>query len=49
MTKKLLQRQNINNQINSRFMPATDLKKGTIVLIPKFNTQKGISKILEPL
>ena len=29
--KKLLQRQNINNQINSRFTPATDLKIGTIV------------------
>ena len=26
VTKKLLRRQNINNQINSRFMPATDLK-----------------------
>ena len=25
VTKKLLLRQNINNQINSRFMPATDL------------------------
>ena len=44
VTKKLLQRQNINNQINSRFTPATDLKIGTFVLIPNFNTQKGISK-----
>ena len=26
-TKKLLRRQNINNQINSGFKPATDLKK----------------------
>ena len=26
VTKKLLQRQNTNNQIISRFMPATDLK-----------------------
>ena len=42
--KKLLRRQNINNQINSRFMPATDLKVGTFVLIPNFHTQKGISK-----
>ena len=49
VTKKLLQRQNINNQINSRFMPATDLKIGTFVLIPNFNTQKGISKKLQPL
>ena len=49
VTKKLLQRQNINNQINSRFMPATDLKIGTIVLIPNFQTQKGISKKLQPL
>ena len=45
----MLQRQNINNQINSRFMPATDLKIGTFVLIPNFNTQKGISKKLQPL
>ena len=49
VTKKWLQRQNINNQINSRFMPATDLKIGTFVLIPDFNTQKGISKKLQPL
>ena len=49
VAKKLLQRQNINNQINSRFVPATDLKIGTFVLIPNFNTQKGISKILQPL
>ena len=49
VTKKLLQRQNIKSQISSRFMPATDLKIGTIVLIPNFNTQKGISKNLQPL
>ena len=48
VTKKLLQRQNINNQIISRFMPATDLKTGTFVLTPNFNTQKGISKKLQP-
>ena len=30
-------------------MPATDLKIRTFVLIPNFNTQKGISKILQPL
>ena len=47
--KKLLQRQNINNQINSRFMPAADLKIGTFVLIPNFNTEKGICKKLQPL
>ena len=29
VTKKLLQRQNINDQIDSRFTPATDLKIGT--------------------
>ena len=45
----MLQRQNINEQINSRFTPASDLKIGTIVLIPNFNTQKGISKKLQPL
>ena len=30
-------------------MPATDLKSGTFVLIPNFNTQKRISKKLQPL
>ena len=45
----MLQRQKINKQINSRFMPATNLKIGTIVLIPIFNTQKGICKKLQPL
>ena len=49
VTKKLLQRQNINNQVNSRFMPATDLRIGTFVLIPIFKTRKGISKKLQPL
>ena len=49
VTKKLLQRQNINNQFNQRFTPATDLKIGTFVLIPNFQTQKGISKKLQPL
>ena len=45
----MLQRQNINEQTNSRFTPATDLKIGTFVLIPNFNTQKGIYKKLQPL
>ena len=45
----MLQRQNINDQINSRFKPATDLKIGTFVLIPNLNTQKRISKKLQPL
>ena len=44
----MLQRQNINEQINSRFTPASDLKIGTFFLIPNFNT-KGISKKLQPL
>ena len=30
-------------------MPATELKIGTFVLIPRFNTQKRISKKLQPL
>ena len=47
--QKLLQKQNINNQIISRFTPATDLKIGTFVLIQNFTTQKGISKKLQPL
>ena len=38
--KKLLQRQNINKQTNSRFTPETDIKIGTFVLIPNFTTQK---------
>ena len=45
----MLQRQNINSQINSRFMPTRDLKIGTFVLIPNFHTQKGISNKLQPL
>ena len=45
----MLQRQNLNKQINSRFMPATDLKTGTIVLKTNFNTQEGISKKIHPL
>ena len=45
----MLQRQNFNNKFNSRFMPATDFKIGTFVLIPYFTTQKGISKKLQPL
>ena len=49
ITKTLLQRQNINKQINSRFKPATDLKIGTFVLIPNFTIQKGFSKKLQPL
>ena len=49
VTKKLLQRQNINNQNNSRFRPATDLNIGTFVLIPNFNTKKVNSKKLQPL
>ena len=45
----MLQRININDQINSRFTPATDLKIGKFVLIPNFKTQKRISKNLQPL
>ena len=46
--KKLLQRQNINEQINSRFTPASELKIGTFVLIPNFNTQKEFLKNYNP-
>ena len=35
--------------LTTKFTPATDLKIGTFVLIPNFNTQKGISKNLQPL
>ena len=48
ITKKLLETQNISNQINSSFTPATDIQIGTFVLIPNFTTQKGISKMLQP-
>ena len=45
VTKKLFQRQNINSQINSRFMPATDLKIGTsvkyLILIHKKESPKN--------
>ena len=49
VTKKILQRQNINNQFILRFTPATDLKIVTFVLIPNFQTQKAIFKKLQPL
>ena len=45
----MLQRQNINNQNNSRFTPATELKIRTFVLFLIFTTQKGISKNLQRL
>ena len=45
----MLQSQNVNTQINSRFTPATNLKIGTFVLIPNFTTQEEISKKLQPL
>ena len=45
----MLQTQNINNQINSCFKPATHLRIGTFVLIPNFTTQKKISKKLQQL
>ena len=49
VAKKLLQGQNINSQINSRFTLATNLKIGTYLLIPIFTTQKGISEKLQSL
>ena len=45
----MLQRQNINFHINSRFTPATYLKIRTYDLLPSITTQKGISKKLQPL
>ena len=44
----MLQRRNINSQINFRFTPATILKIGTYNLIPNFRTQKVISKRFQP-
>ena len=49
VTKKLLQIQNINSQINYRFTPATNLKIGTYNLILNFTTQKRFSKKLQLL
>ena len=49
VTKKLLQRKNIDSQINSRFTPATNLKTGTYVLLPNFTTQIEFCKKLQPL
>ena len=49
IAKKLLQRQSIQSQINSRFTPATNIKIGTHVLIPNFVTQKAISKKFQPI
>ena len=40
----MLKRQNINNQINLRFTPATNLKVGTFVLTPNFTIQKKFPK-----
>ena len=45
----MLQRQNIQSQINSRFTPASNLKTGTHVLLPNFIIQKGISKKIQPI
>ena len=49
ITKKMLQRQNIISQKNSRFTSATDLKTGRYVFFPIFTTQKCISKKLQQL
>ena len=48
VAKNILQRQNINSQINSRFTRATNLKIGAYVSAPSFVAQKGISKKLQP-
>ena len=51
IVKKLLQRQNIHSQMNSRFTPATNLKLkiGSFVLILNFVIQKRISKKLQSI
>ena len=49
ITKNILQRQIINSQIISRFVPASNLKIGTYASIRNFTTQKRISKKLQPL
>ena len=43
--KELLQRQNINHQINSRVKPAADIKIGTLVLFPILQHKKEFLKI----
>ena len=47
VAKKLLQRQNSQSQISSRFTPASDLKQKTFVLFPNFIRQQGILKKLQ--
>ena len=42
IAKKLLQRQNVQEQLISRFTPTTNLKNETYILIPNFVTQKRI-------
>ena len=49
LTKKMLQRQSVITQINSRFTPATNLEIGKFALNTKCTTQKGISKKIQPL
>ena len=44
ITKKLLQRQNVNTQKNSRSTPATNLKIGTFVLISNLQHKKEFLK-----
>ena len=41
IAKKLLQRQNSQFQVSSRFTPASDLKQKTFVLFLKFIRQQG--------
>ena len=48
-SKKLLQTQNTQSQVYSRFTPATNLKIGTVVSISNFVKQKGIPEKFLPI
>ena len=50
MTEKIIPQEQVEKSEHRESpTPASDLKIGTFVLIPNFNTQKEISKKLQPL
>ena len=46
--KNVIQRQNIQSRINSRFTPASNPKIGIFVLIPNFAIHKKYQKKIHP-
>ena len=49
IAKIIIQRRSIQSQMNSRFTPASNIKIRTVVLIPNYIFQKGISENLQPI